>query len=144
MFRLITLFLIFTTAPVVCQTKITWETLTDVRFSRKYFEEVGQHLYYPNFGASVKALEGEQVFITGYMLPMAPEENLFILSKFPFAECFFCGNSGPESIVELQLKPGHPKFRMDELVTIMGRLKLNQDNIDYCNYILEEAEIYEK
>lgn len=101
-------------------------------------------MYYPRFGKSVKKLEGEEVILRGYWLPLNPEENLYILSRNPFAACFFCGSAGPESIVELWLKPGHPKIKMDQVVTMKGRLKLNQDDIDYCNYILEEAELHEE
>lgn len=136
--------LFFITTQGWSQTEITWETLLDVRFSRKFFKEVGVYMYYPRFGKSVKKLEGEEVILRGYWLPLNPEENLYILSRNPFAACFFCGSAGPESIVELWLKPGHPKIKMDQVVTMKGRLKLNQDDIDYCNYILEEAELHEE
>jgi hypothetical protein len=87
-------------------------------------------------------LEGKEVYLKGYMLAIDPEEDIFILSRNPFASCFFCGNGGPESIVELKLKPKQPNFQMDQIVTIKGRLKLNRDDIYHCNYILEEAEVY--
>lgn len=144
MLRLTIIFLLFTSAPGFSQTKITWETLSDVSFTRKYFEEVDEFLFYPHFGSSVKGLEGKEVYLKGYMLAIEPEEDIYILSRFPFASCFFCGNSGPESIVELKLKPDHPRFRMDQVVTIKGNLKLNQDDINHCNYILEDAEIYDQ
>lgn len=128
--------------PLKAQIKISWETLADVHFTDKYIEAEDAYYYYPHFGNSVKALEGKEVYLKGYMLPLAPKEGFFILSRNPYAACFFCGASGPESIVELQLKPGYPQFRMDQLVTIKGYLKLNQDDIYSCNYILEEAEVY--
>ncbi|MEM7109295.1 MAG: DUF3299 domain-containing protein, partial [Bacteroidota bacterium] len=65
-------------------------------------------------------------------------------SRYPYASCFFCGSGGPESIVELQLKPDHPKFKMDQRVTITGTLVLNYDDIYQCNYIMTDAEIYKK
>ncbi|WP_462248430.1 DUF3299 domain-containing protein [Ekhidna sp.] len=123
-------------------TKITWETLEDVSFTDKYSEEEKAYYYYPDFGSSVKSLEGKEVFIKGFMLPIEPEEGIFILSRNPFASCFFCGNGGPESIIELKLKAGYPKFKMDQVVTIRGKLKLNSEDIYQCNYILEGAEIY--
>lgn len=128
--------------PSWAQTKITWETLSDVRFTDKYSEEEEAYYYYPHFGSSVKALEGKEVYLKGYMLALEPKEGIFILSRNPYAACFFCGGSGPESIVELKLKPGYPRFRMDQLVTIKGYLKLNQDDIYQCNYILDQAEVY--
>jgi hypothetical protein len=136
--------MIFVTSTAFAQTKITWHTLEDVSFTNKYSEEVKAYFYYPTFGESLKKLNGKEVILRGYMLPLVPDEGFYILSANPYAACFFCGQSGPESIVELKLKPGHPKFRMDQVVTIKGRLKLNRDDIHQCNYILEEAEVYKK
>jgi hypothetical protein len=126
----------------VCQTEITWKTLEDVKFTSKYFEEVEAYYYYPHFGRTVKALEGKDVIIEGFVLAIDPDEGFYVLSRNPFAACFFCGASGPESIVELLLKSDDAYFEMDEVVTIKGRLRLNTDDLDFCNYILEEAEVY--
>lgn len=123
------------------QTEIGWATLADVKFTDKFSREVDAYYYYPHFGASVKSLEGKEISIKGFMLVIDPENSIYVLSKNPFAECFFCGNAGPESIIELKLKDGHPKFKMDQIVTVKGRLKLNADDIYQCNYILEEAEV---
>ena len=143
MLRLVIILLLFITTPGMSQTKITWKTLEDVRFTDKYSEEEEAYYYYPHFGSSVKVLQGKEVFLKGYMLTIEPKEGIYVLSRNPFAACFFCGNGGPESLVELKLKPGHPKFRMDQVVTIKGRLKLNREDIYQCNYILEDAESYE-
>ena len=132
----------FLATPGMSQTEITWKTLADVRFSDKYSEEEEAYYYYPHFGPSVTALQGKEVFLKGYILTIDPKEGIYILSRNPFAACFFCGNAGPESIVELKLKPGHSKFKMDQIVTMKGRLKLNRDDIYQCNYILESAESY--
>lgn len=125
------------------QTEVGWATLGDVKFTDKFSREVDAYYYYPHFGSSVKLLEGKEISIQGFMLVIDPEKNVYVLSKNPFAECFFCGNAGPESIIELKLKTGHPKFRMDQIVTMKGRLRLNKDDIYQCNYILEEAEVFE-
>jgi hypothetical protein len=142
MLRLITLLLVLIASVAKSQTKITWETLEDVTFTDKYHEEVQANYYYPTFGESVKALEGEQVFLTGYMLVFDPKEGIYILSCYPYSSCFFCGTGGPESIVELKLLPKHPKFKMDQRVTIIGTLALNADDIYQCNYILKDAKVY--
>ena len=141
MFRLMIIPLLFIAVQGMSQTEITWQTLGDVRFTDKYSEEEEAYYYYPNFGSTVKALEGKEVYLKGYMLAIEPKKNIYILSRNPFAACFFCGNGGPESIVELKLKPGH-KFKMDQVVTIKGTLKLNEDDVYQCNYILEDAEPY--
>jgi hypothetical protein len=138
---MIILFLLI--APLAkSQTKITWSTLKDVTFTDKYSEEVQANFYYPHFGKSVKALEGQQVILKGYMLVFDAKEGIYILSRYPYASCFFCGTGGPETIVELKLLPKHPKFKMDQIVTIVGILALNQNDIYQCNYILKDAEVY--
>ncbi len=139
MTRLTILLLIMISTPAWSQTKITWGTLADVNFTEKFSEEEEAYYYFPSFGPSVKALEGKEVYLKGFMLTIDPEKGVYILSRNPFAACFFCGGSGPESIVELELKPDHPEYEMDQVVTIKGKLVLNKDDIYRCNYILENA-----
>lgn len=128
--------------PAYSQMEITWKTLSDVQFTDRYSAEVDANYFYPHFGSSVRALEGKDVYIKGYMLAIEPKKRIFILSKNPFASCFFCGNGGPESIVELNLKLGNPKFKMDQIVTIKGVLRLNKNDMYQCNYILDNADVY--
>ncbi len=42
--------------------------------------------------------------------------------------------------MELQFKTSGNTFRTDERVTLKGRLKLNWDDLEHCNYILRNAE----
>jgi len=53
--------------------------------------------------------------------------------------CFFCGQGGPETAVELQFS-GKQNFKTDIIVTITGILTLNKDDIEHFNYILKECE----
>ncbi|MEM9025076.1 MAG: DUF3299 domain-containing protein [Bacteroidota bacterium] len=128
--------------PAMAQTKITWKTLEDVRFTEKYSNEVEAYYYYPHFGPSVKALEGKELYLKGYMLALDPEAGFYLLSRYPMASCFFCGSGGPETIVQLNLQPGHRKFKMDQVVTMKGTLKLNKQDIHQCNYIFEDAVLF--
>jgi len=121
---------------------INWDTLADVTFTSEYVEEYDANFFVPSFSQQVKSLEGKKVVLQGYMLPIAPEENLFILSKNTYASCFFCGVGGPETIVEIQFQPGHPQFEMDQVVKVKGILSLNKNDVEHCNYILTEAEVY--
>ena len=121
---------------------MNWDTLADVSFTSEYVEEYDANFFVPVFGPQVKALEGKEVVLKGYMLPIAPEENLFILSKNTYASCFFCGVGGPETIVEIQFQPGHPQFKMDQVVKVKGILSLNKDDVEHCNYILRGAEVF--
>lgn len=139
----LTALLLLISIPVFSQTKITWDTLTDVTFIDKYSEEVDAYYYFPKFGPSVLALNNKEVIIKGYLLIIDPDNDIYILSANPFAACFFCGGAGPESIIELKIGKDHPRFKMDEVLTFRGKLKLNAVDIYQCNYILENAGIYQ-
>lgn len=125
--------------PAFAQTKITWKQLASIDFEEKYDEHTGALAYFPVFSPAMKALDQKEVSIKGYMLPVDPEQGLYILSRHPFSACFFCGSAGPESIIELVMRPGHPAYEMDETVTLMGMLELNGEDTEHCLYILKDA-----
>lgn len=139
---LISLLAFFFALDSFAQEKIDWKLLADVRFEDKYYEEVDAYLYYPTFGESVTSMEGKEVYIQGFIFPFEGPNPFFILSQNPYSSCFFCGAAGPESVVELWPVDDFPRFNMDDIVTIKGTLKLNSDDIDYCNYILENAQVH--
>jgi len=132
---------LFISNEMNAQLKITWQDLSNVTWTDKYSAEVDANYYYPSFGQDVIALEGQEVSIKGFILPVDPESNFYVLSKNPFASCFFCGNAGPETIMQLNLKPDQPIMEMDDTYTFKGILKLNKDDIYQCNYILDQAEV---
>lgn len=139
MLNLVSLFVIlisFTQEPP----RITWDDLADVKFTRRYFKEYDAHFLYPTFGYQVRLMEGKEITIKGYVLAIDPKEGYYVLSRSPYASCFFCGAAGPESIIELNLKPGHRRYKNDQVATFKGILKLNENDVDHCNYILEGAE----
>ena len=124
-------------------TKITWETLRDVTFKKKWYPEESVYMLYPTFGPSIAKLKDKEVLLAGYVLPIDAEANLYALSAFPFSACFFCGGAGPESIAGLKFKKTGRKFKTDERHTFRGTLKLNADNIYELNYVLDNVEIEE-
>lgn len=122
---------------------LTWNTLADVRYDSKYFEEYGASYLSPTFGEGPKSHSGKQVLVTGYVIPLDVENDAYILSKNPYASCYFCGNAGPETIVELWIKPKKMRrYYMDERLTFKGKFYLNQDDVNHFNYILLDAEEY--
>jgi len=76
---------------------IQWDDLAGVTFSSKYYEEIDEWLLFPVFGEGVTALEGKQIFVAGYVIPLEP--GLYFLSRNSFQSCFFCGGAGPESVI---------------------------------------------
>ncbi|MCE7042939.1 DUF3299 domain-containing protein [Dyadobacter sp. CY312] len=129
--------------PNAVPVKVTWETLRDVTFKKKWYAAESIYMLHPTFGPSVQKLKNQQVTITGYILPVDLDANLYVLSAFPFSACFFCGGAGPETVMTLNFKKNGRKFKTDERLTLTGTLKLNADDIYQMNYILDGAEITE-
>lgn len=120
------------------QKLVTWKDLAEITYTEKYFPDYDDYFLYPEFLPTVKALEGKEITITGYFLNIDPEEKLHVLSKGPMSSCFFCGEGGPETAVELQFIK-KPIFITDDIVNITGVLKLNKDDVEHFNYILTEC-----
>ena len=124
--------------------KLSWEVLRDVTFKKKWYAEESVYMLYPTFGQGIQKLNGKTVELTGYVLPVDLESNIYVLSAFPYSACFFCGGAGPESVVSLKFKKAGKKFKTDERRTFHGTLKLNADNIYELNYIIADAEMIEQ
>lgn len=125
--------------------RLTWKMLADVVFTDEYSEEVQAYVPYPTFGAQLKAIEGREVLIEGYIIPLEEtgDETILVLSAQPYSSCFFCGGAGPESVMDIKMRPGAArKFTTDDRVAFRGRLRLNDDDLYYLNYILEDAVVH--
>jgi len=127
--------------PLVDYRELTWAELADVDFKDVYLEELDSYYWKPEFGPQVRAAEGKNVYITGYVIPVDLDEDFYVLSRYPFANCFFCGGAGPESVVDLRFEDSsHRTYQTDERLTFHGNLRLNADDVYQMNYILEDAE----
>jgi hypothetical protein len=87
----------------------------------------------------VKLRGKKKIFISGFIVPI--DNKSYALSKNVFAACFFCGKSGPESIVGLNFKGATPKLKTDQYVTIEGTFRYNEDDADDWIYNLDNAVI---
>jgi len=132
---------LFAFTPLNAQDELSWDTLADYDFEMRFDEESELYFRYPLFSDKIKKLEKKEIFITGYMIPVDVESNYYVLSAFPYANCFFCGGAGPESVIELGLKPGHRRFKTDERLTFKGTFSLNAIDIYQLSYVLKEAEL---
>lgn len=120
-------------------TMIDWNMLNDITLNECFNEDIGEYYWCPEFGSIMKSLEGKVVALKGYILPL--DGGYFVLSMNPMASCFFCGGSGPQSIVDLKFK-GPRAFKMDTYLTFKGKLRLNSDNIEELFYVLDDADVY--
>lgn len=135
---LLTLF--FFAPALLAHIEVSWKTLGDVKFEKKWDEQEGMYVLYPEFGQSVKNLEGKEIRISGYVIPIDYNENNYVLSAFPYSACFFCGGAGPESVMALKFKNKGEKFKTDTRIEVTGTLELNSSDIYEMNYILRNAE----
>jgi len=122
-----------------------WNLFAKTKFEPKYYEDLGEYLFYPNFPDELKKMVGKEITVQGYYVPFAPEDgNYIIVSKFPMSQCYFCGGGGPESIAEVTFAKEGTKFNVDDLITVKGKLKLNAEDVDHVNFILTDAVLISK
>ena len=140
---LATTFFLFFVVNIFSQNIITWELLKNVEFDEIWSEEFQAYYMVPKFSESVKELDGKEVQIRGFIIPVDIVQDYYVLSANPYSSCFFCGQAGPESVMEIQMIKKYEGLRMDQVITYKGTLKLNVDDIYQLNYILEDAEIIE-
>ncbi|SHG68886.1 hypothetical protein [Flagellimonas flava] len=122
------------------QTVLEWSDLSKgISWEQSSPEALFPGFQRATFSPKMKNLEGKQVIITGYLLVLDGKQSVYLLSKNPMASCFFCGNGGPETIVDLKFAE-KPSFAMDELLSVKGTLHLNENNPNGCYYRIENAD----
>jgi len=113
---------------------------TSLRAARIHFGEGGSGSLRADFAADLVAMEGQQVSLAGYMMPMTPDmrQTAFLLSASP-PSCFFHPPGGPTTMVLVETSPLSPvPMTMDPLV-VRGRLALVRESEDWILYRLTEA-----
>jgi hypothetical protein len=119
-----------------------WELFATTQFQEKLDRSLGMYFYYPRFSPYLLTLQGKTIELEGFYIPLDLQNSrTLVLSKYPMAECFFCGGSGPESIALVHLKtaPGR-KLKMDQIIRIKGVLKLNATDVEEMTFIISNAE----
>lgn len=137
---LITFLLTVATTSLFAQKEVEWSTLMDVSFKDIYLESEDIYVYYPLFDEKHKKLDSQEIEITGYIIPLDVEANMYFLSAYPFSACFFCGNAGPESVMAVNFAGNNRRYDTDERITLRGILNLNDKDVDELIYILNQAE----
>ena len=117
-----------------------WEAFEKITYEWRYFEIIEEELLTPVFDESLKALEGKEISLSGYFLPLEMDSS-FILSAMPYASCFFCGGGGAETVAQINIYPVPDYFEPDQFVKVKGKLQLNDTELDYLNLILNDVEL---
>lgn len=118
-----------TALSINAQTLVSWNSFAQVKFHRQYSETFGfeVNIKPPEFSKELLALDGKEIRVKGYVIPVDIELGMYMVSANPFANCFFCGNAGPETVVELIPGAKLPRFSTDQVVTFKGVLQVNRE-----------------
>lgn len=129
----------------LAQSSDGWLLFAKVKFNSVFFKEYKENFLVPVFDRTIKSYEGKEITLRGHYLPMDLEnDRVILLSKYPYAQCFFCGGAGPESVAEIVFSTKYPKLKTDQIITVVGKLKLNDKDVNHLNFILNEASILTK
>jgi len=118
-----------------------WKSLSKISYKKEYDELMGFKVDKPVFSESVKAMQGKEVTLKGYIIPVEgyKSHKEFIFSAYPYSMCFFCGGAGPETVMEVEAVEG-VKYSADA-VYLKGNLHLNDKDINRLMYKLVNAKL---
>jgi hypothetical protein len=118
-----------------------WKTLGKISYKKEYDEVMGFKIDKPVFGDQIKALDGKEITIKGYIIPVEgyKSHKEFIFSAYPYSMCFFCGGAGPETVMEVEATDG-VKYSADAII-LKGILKLNDKDINRLMYKIVNAKL---
>jgi len=122
-------------------TESLWKTLAKITYKKEYDDFLGFKIDKPVFSEEIKALDGKEVTVKGFIIPVEgyKSHKEFIFSAFPYSMCFFCGGAGPESVMEVVAI--EPVTYSAESIVLKGKLKLNSDDVNKLMYALTDARI---
>jgi len=120
-----------------------WVLFAQVEFEPQYFESEETYFMVPKFSNELKRKEGTVVELRGYYIPFDLPSNSLIISRGPYASCFFCGGAGPESVAEVIFKTKIPKLKLDQRIKVRGKLRLNKSDVNHMSFQLVDAEFVE-
>lgn len=131
---------LFLILSITCQLD-GWNLLSSVEIVSGYDEFMGGEIDKPIFSYELLAREGKEMSLEGFIIPIeqGSEQDYFVLSRYPYQSCFFCGAAGPETVVEVYAK-GEFRFT-DDRVRVTGMMRLNKDNPLHLFYILENCKV---
>ena len=137
---LLILLLFFNSTALKSQTALSWDQLALAQWNEKE-DSLGHIQMIAEFEDELEALNGNEVIISGYVIPLDAMGFAYALSANSFAACFFCGQAGPETVMELKVTPKSIKSyeQKTELLRFKGTLVLKSFNPLGLNYILKDA-----
>ncbi len=118
-----------------------WNVLATVKTKQQSDKSGKYQVSVPVFSSDLQKLNSKEIILKGYIIPLQElrKQNYFVLSRYPYSLCYFCGGAGIESVIEVN---SHQDIKFTEnAVTLKGIFKLNPTNPNQLLYILNEAEV---
>ena len=138
-FFILVISVLFSFTPLAVKV-VTWEDLSAVNYRRTFSPRHSTFYNKPIFDKNILKLHGEQIQISGYVIPVDTYGEKFYLSASPKSSCFFCGAGEAHSIMELKLKNLPANYKVDEFLTFKGTLITHSD-LEHIPYSLDNAEL---
>ncbi len=111
---------------------VPWELLLDVELVYEGIDLV------PEYSKAAWDLNGEQVKIVGFLLPLAADQKRGLLSMIS-PDCPFCLPGGPQTFVEL-IAPD-PLEWTSEAVVVIGTFELLEDSLSGFYYRMKDVKL---
>lgn len=129
----------FITTATNTPIRITFNDLREYRFSRKANNPIPEKL---------KALQGKQVSLAGYMIPMSEALDVteFMLVQMPFFGCCYSVPPEPNETVMVKMQKGKSTPYVYSPIRITGVFKIQETKIDgfvVSIYEIEASEVKE-
>lgn len=118
-----------------------WRLFAEITKEKRYIEEASAHYRIPVFTPTLLGLSGQEIKLVGYFLPYSKIDSMIILSRYPNASCFYCGQAGIESVAMVELSNRKGKFQTDQRLIATGKLTLNSTNINKLAFVIEDASV---
>lgn len=117
---------------------LSWMELTSTKVSTDFDNPQD---FKPDFYQGLFEREHQNVMLTGYIIPIDVEQNTYALSMNPFSNCFFCGQAGVETVVELHFLGKNQSFKVDDYVVLTGTFRLHRNPGMGFIYSLHDAKL---
>ena len=127
--------------PALGYTQTGWDLLATTEIKKGYDDFLGEETEVPDFSDLLWKNNGSTITLEGYIIPLqqSGSQDYFVLSRFPYASCFFCGAAGPETVVEVY---SDREFRFtDERVRVTGKLELNEVDPLHLFFIMRNCKV---
>lgn len=125
--------------PSLSEDTMTWGMLGKIKYVTKPHKDYPDGVMFPIVDPQLKAMKGKQITISGFIIPI--DNVSYALSKNVFAQCFFCGQAGPETIMGIQFKDLKKRLKTDQYVTLVGNFRYNENDIEDWIYHIDNAVI---